>query len=141
MVISQGGLFGSLGNAIGITPDSGGYIFQGQGTVLIPFNASNFDLFFTLNTSAACRTACSATSDFGNTALIGGARILDSQMAVIAGASLTSDSGYGYLTTQGPTVPGGDVPEPASVILTAGVLGAFAWRYRGKSKRRSLSTS
>jgi len=138
VVVSQGGLFDSLGAALGIVPNSGGYTFQGQGTVLIPFNAGNFDLFFTLNTTAACRTACLATSDFGNTALIDGATILDAQMAVIPGAFLTSDSGYGYLAASGP--PAGDVPEPASAILTAIGLGVLAWRYRCQSKSRPLSS-
>jgi len=127
VVVSQGGLFDGLGAALGIVPDSGGYTFQGQGTILIPFNANNFDLFFTLNTSTACRTACSATSDFGNTALIDGATILDAQMTVIPGAFLTSDSGYGYLAASGPA---GDVPEPESGILAAIGLGVLAWRYR-----------
>ena len=138
VVVSQGGLFDSLGAALDIVPVSGGYAFQGQGTVLIPFNSSNFDLFFTLNTSAACRTACSATSDFGNTALIDGATILDAQMAVIPGAFLTSDSGYGYLAASGP--PAGNVPEPESAILTAIGLGVLAWRYRRQSKSRPLSS-
>jgi len=138
VVVSQGGLFDSLGAALGIVPDSGGYTFQGQGTVLIPFNTGNFDLFFTLNTIVACRTACSATSDFGNTALIDGATILDAQMAVIPGAFLTSDSGYGYLAASGP--PAGDVPEPASAILTAIGLGVLAWRYRCQSKSSPLSS-
>ena len=138
VVVSQGDLFESLGATVGIVPDSGGYAFQGQGTVLIPFNASNFDLFFTLNTITACRTACLATSDFGNTALIDGAAILDPQMAVISGAFLTSDSGYGYLTASSPPV--GDVPEPTSAILTAIGLGVLAWRYRCQSKSRPLSS-
>jgi PEP-CTERM motif-containing protein len=129
--VSPYGLLDSLGTAVGFGPDSDGYGFHGQGTVLIPFNASSFDLLFGLSAVASCYSPCSATSDFGNTATIGGATILDSQFVPIAGAFLTSDSGYSYLADPGPT---GDVPEPASAILTAIGLGVLAWGYRSKTK-------
>lgn len=123
-------LLTNLRNAITISGSTDGFIFQGQGTVLIPFSEALFDLVFGLSTSAACHMACTAISDFSNTALIGGVKILDASMVEIPGAFLTSQSGFDYKTLGSPGSPGADVPEPASVTLLAGALAFLCWRQR-----------
>src|SRR5207247_8047963 len=128
------GVFAPLQAAMTITPDGlGGAIYQGQATILLPFTTSSFDFHASLSAIARCDAPCSAKADLGNTALIGGYRILDASMNVIPGATLTSDSGYDYITPPGSADSG--VPEPGSVVLSAAVFGILLWRRRGACGR------
>jgi hypothetical protein len=122
------GVLSGLRSAISISSASGGYVYQGVSSVLIPFTTSSFQLTTALISTASCHAPCQASSNFGDTALIGGYRILDSSMNPIPGASLTSESGYDYTTPPGPAAA--DAPEPGSAILTAGMLGLLGWRRR-----------
>jgi hypothetical protein len=130
------GLELELWNASSLLASSnGGYIFQGQASLLIPFYVDTFDVSIALSTSGFCHLPCSFTGDFAHTALVGGARILDSAGTVIPGASLTAQSGFDYQAaiSPGSTTPGApapETPEPATAALTAGALGFFVWRYR-----------
>jgi hypothetical protein len=57
---------------------------------------------------------CYQTGDFANSALIGGATVVDANGNVVSGAKIFSDSGYDY--TQ-PVSEASSVPEPASIAL------------------------
>jgi hypothetical protein len=128
------------------TPGAPGFFFSASGYVDIPlFGARGhfgeffpFGAPFDLNASAQAATSCSSAescgviSDFGSTALIGNARIVDGLGNLIPDAFFTSASGYDYITPPGPLgqIPG-QVPEPeTSALLLAGLglLGFVARR-------------
>ena len=73
----------------------------------------SFLLDVSLGASSSCGNeipTCSAITDFGSTALIGNARVVDGLGNVIPGPSFTSASGYDYITPPGPL--GSQIPEP-----------------------------
>jgi hypothetical protein len=127
-VASSPGL-AALASAVSVGPNSGGIGFNGHAVVLIPFSENTFNVKIGLNSSVSCHLACSATSDFLNTAVVGGARILDSSMNEIPGATLTAESGFDY---QSQSTPTSDVPEPATVFLTGAALAVLVWRSRSR---------
>jgi hypothetical protein len=120
------GLLSPLQSSMTITPDNlGGAVYQGNASILIPFTSSSFGLAAQLTAQVGCTAPCSASADLGHTALIGSYQILDSNLNPITGATLTSESGYDYITPPaGAAAPG--VPEPASAFLVASVLGLLA---------------
>jgi hypothetical protein len=123
-----------LKSAMTINPDGlGNVIYQGEATIFIPFSGNTFEFQAALSSSSLCHAPCSAKTDLGHTALIGGVKILDSSMNQISGATLTSQSGYDYVTPpSGAAAPG--VPEPASASLTVGMLGFLVWYARRKTR-------
>jgi hypothetical protein len=126
---AQLGPLAPLKSATSITPDgTGGANYQGQATIFIPFSLSSFDLHLSLSSTVFCHAVCSESSDLSHTALIGGVKILDSSMAVIPGAFLTSDSGYDYVTPPGASTS--TVPEPGPLVLVAAAIGFLVLRRR-----------
>ncbi|MEP7362277.1 MAG: PEP-CTERM sorting domain-containing protein [Acidobacteriota bacterium] len=130
-------IFSDLWAATTVTPNGGGYRTQGQATVLIPFVESNFDISFSLGTAVFCHIGCVSTSDFANTLLVGGARILDASMVEIPGAFLTTGSGHDYAAAVNEGGGGGggsgEVPEPGTWMMAVGGIGMIVWR---KNRRR-----
>jgi hypothetical protein len=122
------GVASTLFSAMSITPDGlGGWVFQGDARVLLPFTGGELGFSAQLTTLVGCKAPCSASADLGHTALFGGYQILDSAGHLIPGATLTSESGYDYVTP-----PSGDaaaVPEPATSGLIA-LAGLAMWGRR-----------
>jgi hypothetical protein len=118
-------------NAVGEHP------FGGSGYLLIPL--AELGATFTLNISVLAHSNCSETStsnclartNFGNTALIGGAQIVDGSGNVVAGASLLSASGYDYITP-----PPAPVPLPGALVLLLSCLPACAALRRRQTRLR-----
>ena len=129
---AAGGGGSSFGGSL--TPDSSHsntWDYFASGTVDVAISngfASIFqELFGHANCSSGQGQSCTESVNFLNTALIGGAVVLDSNGNVVQGATITSGSGHDY--TQ-PLTPAA-VPEPASWLLLATVLAAvFAFRHR-----------
>jgi hypothetical protein len=119
-----GGTISSLHTATSLAPVNGSFEGQAIGQVLIPFSIASFDLSVGLTTVAFCHAPCTTSSDFSNTALIGGYHILDNSLNPIPGATLTSESGYDYVTPPGSAVAA--APEPGLTLLTAAVAFALA---------------
>ncbi|MEP7365921.1 MAG: PEP-CTERM sorting domain-containing protein [Acidobacteriota bacterium] len=117
--------------------------FGGKGFVSIPLDLldSTFQLSFGARSDASCSetstAGCLSHSNFGSTALIGNARIVDALGNLVPGASFTSASGYDYITPPGAQGGGSAVPEPASSGLSAAglVMIALAVRARRRSVR------
>jgi hypothetical protein len=96
----------------------GGYSFGARGYVDIPLGEPDFPewpfefgapILLEVSVGSSSSTSTDgdlAISDFGNTALIGNARFVDSVGEPIAGASFTSVSGYDYITPPPPITPG-----------------------------------
>lgn len=108
-----------------------------QGFFDSPFLARGapFLLEFVAGAQSSCADetpACGATTDFGSTALIGNARIVDQNGSVVANASFTSESGYDYISPPGSlVVVTAPIPEPetwALMLAGLGVIGALARR-------------
>jgi hypothetical protein len=107
-----------------------GFSFGASGYIDIALGGSPFDLFVRASASSSCAqqsTQCAADTHFGNTALIGNARIVDANGDTVPGASFASQSGYDYLIPPGPLAPGA-VPEPVSIVLAGLGLAAIAVR-------------
>ena len=132
----------------GPLPNSPGfdYFFGARGFIDVPLDGNvpsyygspfltrgaPFLLDFSAAASSSCADevpACFASTDFGSTALIGNARIVDQNGNLVAGAGFTSQSGYDYLTPPGSLLA--PVPEPevwAMMLAGLGVLGAVRRR-------------
>ena len=113
--------------------------FGGRGYVRIPLfdlDANPVDTFkleltaFSSTTCASNSTStCRAESNFGNTALIGNAQIVDAAGDVVPAASFTSVSGYDYIT------PPSAVPLPGALglmLLGLPALGMMLTRPRAE---------
>lgn len=107
--------------------------FGGSGYLDIPL--WDLDATFTLRISGDAHSGCSENStagcvsdtNFGHTALIGGARLIDSTGAVVAGAALSSASGYDYITP-----PVAAIPVPGALMLFLSGLPLLRARLRHK---------
>jgi hypothetical protein len=119
-------------------PLDGSIVNQGgSGTFLAA--GSPFVLDFFAGASSSCGNelpTCVAITDFGSTALIGNARIVDQFGNLIAGAGFTSDSGYDYLTPPGSRVVTAPVPEPETWALMLGGTGLLAFMSRRRKALR-----
>ena len=121
------------------TPGALGYLFDARGYVDIPLDDPLFGPSFLLSVSAGASSSCGnemphclAITDFGNTALIGNARIVDQNGVLIPDALFASASGYDYITPPGPL---NAIPEPESyamLLVGLGLLG-FAARRRQRN--------
>ena len=92
-----------------------------KGTFFIPIDGDGTELVVGVRARAVCDAGfCSA--DLGNTALIGNVKVYDSARQLLPGLSVTSDSGYDYVTP--PSAPAlSDVPEPGTyAMLGAGLV-------------------
>jgi hypothetical protein len=139
-VLNQGALVDYAGlNASGSTVENGSltpdgslantWDYSASGTVDLAIVNGEVSLGSQLEGYVSCTSglSCTQSVNFLNTALLGGAVVLDSNGNVVQGATITSQSGHDY--TQ-PLTPG-PVPEPASWLLLASVLAvAFAFRHR-----------
>lgn len=128
-----------------LIPGLPAYSFATRGYLDIPLDGSlpGFDgkpvlasgapflLEFAAKADSSCGNeipACTAITDFGHTALIGNARIVDA-FGNLAAGGFTSESGYDYITPPGGTLA--PIPEPQSwALLLAGITLIGAWRNR-----------
>ena len=120
-------------------PGPARYLFGARGYIDVPLDETFFDekdnplllfgepfLFFVrASADSSCGNEtpqCLAITDFGNTARIENARIVDQNGDPVAGASFTSTSGYDYITAP--------VPEPQAWMLTLVAGAALGIRAR-----------
>lgn len=108
--------------------NNGRWEYTESGTALIPFSNGSVGIFVSLRAIAGCQEPCSVSTDLGNTALVGNYRVLD-ELGNLTGATLTSSSGYDYLTPPD-AGPASTVPEPLQLGLTAAGLAACYFRKR-----------
>ena len=98
-------------------PGPAHHSFGARGYVDVPLNASfgpSFLLIVSMKASVSTNTDNTfADSNFGNTVLIGNARIVDQNGIPIPTASFTSESGYDYITPPPP------IPEPATFAIVS----------------------
>jgi hypothetical protein len=112
------------------------YSFRAHGYVDVPLNFTlgpTFLLEFALAAYAGTNTDNTfAETNFGSTALIGNARIVNAAGNIIAGASFSSESGYDYIT------PPPALPEPQSAMVLLAGLGVSGLVTR---RRRRIATA
>jgi hypothetical protein len=117
----------------------GQWDYTASGTIWLPIVAGSTSLSEALLASWNCtgsyyeNGACTAGADFINSAMVGGAVVLDSNGNVVPGATVTSESGFNY---NDPIPSGAATPEPASLALFgSGLAGLFAIRLLRRSAK------
>lgn len=138
--VSSGGLiFGINRIRAGVGPDGSDGIFfdqrgePGLNTIRLPFSSGTIEVNSELVASSGCRTlvtinSCTASTDFFSSAVIRETRVLDSNLALIENASITSESGFDYVNGFGATAV---VPLPATLPLALfGVASLLVFRKR-----------
>lgn len=114
-----------------LVSDFSGMVFHGSG--------APFQLRVDALASSSCGNetpTCVAITDFGSTALIGNARIVDANGNLVAGAGFISESGYDYLTPPGPLHGVPAVPEPETWALMLAGLAAIGTLRRRINRSR-----
>ena len=102
-------------------PFDGDFEDEKGNPVLLPGDPFLFWVIARANSSCGNENpTCLATTDFGHTARIENARIVDQNGDPVAGASFTSTSGYDYITSP--------VPEPQTWVLTLVACAALGIR-------------